>query len=87
MESSFLGVWRFIGVFFLSNLGFVSDFEFRISEFSARAAVSVQKDMGHGLSGIRLNSNALWNRQNESTSANPGLGFAPATRVAQADPE
>src|SRR6188474_470170 len=37
----------FIGVFFVSNLGFVSDFEFRISDFSARAAVSSQKVMGH----------------------------------------
>jgi len=38
---------RFIGVFFVSNLGFVSDFEFRISDFSARLAVSSQKDVGH----------------------------------------
>jgi hypothetical protein len=27
---------RFIGIFFASSLGFVSDFEFRISDFSVR---------------------------------------------------
>src|SRR5436190_3578241 len=43
--SSFLGVW-WIHQRFL-NLGFVSDFEFRISDFSARPAVSSPKVMGH----------------------------------------
>jgi len=38
---------RFNGVFFVSNLGFVSDFEFRISDLSARLAVSSQEDVGH----------------------------------------
>src|SRR5438105_4127722 len=36
-----------IRVFFFSNLGFVSDFEFRVSDFSARPAVSSRKVMGH----------------------------------------
>jgi hypothetical protein len=38
---------RFIRVFFSSNLGFVLDFEFRVSDFSAQPSVSRQKGVRH----------------------------------------
>jgi len=47
--------------FFVWNLGFVSDFEFRISDFSVRLAVSIEKDAGQWIR-LSYRSNGLTQR-------------------------